>query len=279
MKNILKQIISFTIFTFLFIYCIKNNEYITKEIIKSCNLWLTKVIPSLFPSFILVDLLCASSLPYFLNKYLKINIIYFLSILSGSPTNAYLIKNYDIEKTKILATTKYTSLIFTFNFLKIIFNTSFAIILILANILSNIILIIIIKPPPIKYSLIKETNIPNILINSISKNIPTLLNILGTIIFFNILPLNMINNIYLKSFLLSIGEVTNSFTNLSITPLPILPKLFFTILTISTCGFCIEMQIKSILKDTSINYFQYFKYRLLHLLIYYTTLILYIIIT
>lgn len=264
MKNILKQIIIFTTFLILFTYCIKYNNYITNEILRSCNMWLTKVVPSLFPSFILVDLLCSSSLPYYLNKHLKINVIYFLSILSGSPTNAYLINNYDIEKTKLLAVTKYTSLIFTFNFLKIIFNTKTAILLIISNILANLILTIIIKPPKISYPLIPQTNIGNIILTSLTKNINTLLTILSTIIFFNILPINMIENIYIKSFLLSIFEVTNSFINLSTNNLPFYSKIIFTLLTLSSGGLCIEMQIKSILKDTSINYLKYFKYRLIH---------------
>ena len=62
MKNKFKNIILFTIIFIYFIYCITNNTYITKQTIYSFNLWLTKIIPSLFPTFIIVDLIYNSNL-------------------------------------------------------------------------------------------------------------------------------------------------------------------------------------------------------------------------
>ncbi len=267
MKNILKQIVLLTIFLSIFYYSVNYNTYISKQIIYSCEIWLKKVVPSLFLSFILIDLLINSSLPYYLNKYLKINIIYLISILAGSPSNAYILKNYNQDITKIISINKYPSLIFTYNFLKVIFNSHIAIKFILINIICNIIIFIIIKPPKIEYKLIEKTNIIEILLNSINKNIQTLLNILGTIIFFNILPINKISNLYLKSFLLSFLEITNSFVNLSLSPLPFHFKIILANITLSTCGLCIEAQIKSVLKDAQINYPKYFKYRFWHLII------------
>ncbi len=267
MKNILKQLFLLTIFLLIFYYSINYNTYISHQIIYSCEIWLKKVVPSLFLSFILIDLLTNSSLPYYLNKYCKINIIYLLSIIAGSPSNAYILKNYNQDITKIISVNKYPSLIFTYNFLKIIFNAQIALKFILINIICNIILFIIIKPPKIEYKIIPQTNIIEVLLTSITKNIQTLLNILGTIIFFNILPITKIPNPYLKSFLLSFLEITNSFVNLSLTPLPFHLKILLANITLSTCGLCIEAQIKSVLKDTPINYPQYFKYRFWHLIL------------
>lgn len=270
MKNIIKEILLFTIITIYFVYCLNYNTYIKDQVIYSINIWITKILPSLFPTFIIVDIIYNSNIPYYLNKYLHINYIYIISIISGSPTNAHLLSNYNKDITKELSVTKYTSLLFTYTFLKQIFNVKLAITLILLNILSNIILIFFIKPKNVLIKKNKQTNPLNTLIKSISKNINTLITILGTIIFFNTLPTNQIKNIYCKTFLTSILEITTSLTHLSSINIPTNLKLFFTILSLSTCGLCIETQIKSIINDTCINYKKYVFYRLLHLIIFLT---------
>ncbi len=268
MKNILKELILFTILLIYFIYCLTNNDYITTKTIYSVTIWLKKIIPTLFPTFIIVDLIYNSNLPYYINKYLHINYIYLLSIISGSPSNAYILNKYNIDITKLLAVTKYTSPIFTYTFLKVIFNSKIALIIMSCNIITNFILIKLINPPKISFTR-QNISIFNTLINSITKNINTLIIILGTIIFFNTLPLNLIHNIYLKTFLLSILEITTSLSNLSTISMPLTLKLIFTIISISSCGLCIEAQIKSIINDTSINYPNYLLYRLIHLIIFF----------
>lgn len=266
MKNRIKEIITFTLLLSIQIYIIKNNQYIQNQTIYSINIWLTKLIPILFPTFILTDLIYNSNIPYYINKYLKINYIYILSIISGSPTNAYLINNINEDKTKLLAVTKYISLSFTYIAIKNIFNIKIALILICLNILSNILIILFIKPPK---TIIEKNNnkLINTLTNSISKSINTLLSILGTLIIVNLLPINKIDNQIIKSLLLSILEITSSLNNLQIQNIPLNIKLLCTIISISTCGICIELQIKSIINDANINYKKYYKYRLIHLIL------------
>ncbi len=268
MRNKLKEIILFTFILIYLIYTIKYTSYISKQTIYSVSIWLTKIIPSLFPTLIIIDLIHNSNIPYYIDKYLHINYIYIISIISGSPSNAYVLNKYNQDITKHLSTTKYTSIIFTYNYLKHIYNHQIALILIILNVLSNIILILIIKPQKLEIQRNKNKPILNTIIQSITKNINTLITILGTIIFFNTLPITKIKNIYLKTLLLSILEITTSLNNLSTTNIPINIKLLFTIISLSTCGLCIETQIKSIINDTSINYSKYINYRLLHLVIY-----------
>ena len=268
MKNIIKEIILFTIIILYLIYCLTFNSYIKEQVIYSINIWITKIIPSLFPTFIIIDLIYNSNIPYYISKYLHINCLYILSIISGSPSNAYILKKTNADITKQLSVTKYTSLIFTYNYLKSIFNGNTAILLILLNILSNIILILIIKPKNTIESTNKKANIFTTIINSITKNISSLITILGTIIFFNTLPINLITNTYIKTSILSILEITTSLNNLNTINIPLNIKLLFTVISLSTCGLCIESQIKSIINDTSINYNKYIKYRLIHLIIY-----------
>lgn len=268
MKNILKEISIFTIIFLYFIYIIKYNSYITEQTIYSVNIWLNKILPTLFPTFIIVDIIYNTNLPYYIEKYLHINFIYIISILSGSPSNAYILNKYNQNITKILSVTKYTSPIFTYTFLKAIFNHKTAILLISLNILSNIILKLIIKPKNIKYKRIKQETIYTTITNSIKKNINTLITILGTIIFFNTLPIHLIKNNLIKGIILSILEITTSLNNLLTTTLPYNIKILLTVISLSTCGLCIETQIKSIINDTFINYKEYLLYRLLHTIIF-----------
>jgi hypothetical protein len=268
MKNILKEISIFTIIFLYFIYIIKYNSYITEQTIYSVNIWLNKILPTLFPTFIIVDIIYNTNLPYYIEKYLHINFIYIISILSGSPSNAYILNKYNQNITKILSVTKYTSPIFTYTFLKAIFNHKTAILLISLNILSNIILKLIIKPKNIKNKRTKQETLYTTIINSIKKNINTLITILGTIIFFNTLPIHLIKNNLIKGIILSILEITTSLNNLLTTTLPYNIKILLTIISLSTCGLCIETQIKSIINDTFINYKEYLLYRLLHIIIF-----------
>ena len=102
--NKLKKIFTIIIL-FLSIYILFKYNYILKTtVMESYTLWLTKVFPSLFIMFILNDLIIKTNIldsishlinPFF-NKIFHTEgdacLIFILSILSGSPTNAYLIK-------------------------------------------------------------------------------------------------------------------------------------------------------------------------------------------
>ena len=267
MKNNIKEVLLFTILVISFIFVINYNNYINKQVIYSVTIWINKILPTLFPTFIIVDILINSKIPYYISKYTHINYIYVLSILSGSPTNAYLLNKYDTDITKILSVNIYTSPIFIYTFLKMIFNNYLALLLIILNIISNIILCIIINPVKLVYNNKQKPSI-EVLLNSIKSNMSILINIIKKIIFFNIIYNNIIENIYIKSLILSIMEITSSLNNLLIIDIPLNIKLLFSIISISTCGLCIQTQIKSTLTDTKLCYKKFLKYRLCHLIIY-----------
>lgn len=268
MKNKVKDLVLFTLLVLYFVYCLLNNTFIKEQVITTFNLWLTKIVPTLFPTFIILDLLYNSKIPYYINKYLHINCIYILSVISGSPSNAYILSKYNEDITKQLSITKYTSPIFTYTYLKTIFNHNKALIIIFTNIISNVILSLLIKPKNILYIETNHQNIFMLLSTSIKNNINNLITILGTIIFYNTLPISLINNNIVKTSILSILEITSSLENLTTINLPYNIKLLFTLISISTCGLCIETQIKSIINDTHINYKNYLLYRLIHLSIF-----------
>ena len=266
MKNTLKQIILFTLITLSYIYIINNINYIKINIINILKLSINNIIPIIFPTLFITNILLNTKIPYIINKYLKINPIYILSILTGSPTNAYMLNNYNIDKIKYLSLTNYPSLIFIYTYLNIIFNKKISIILIVTNIISNIILYFIIKPNKITYNNINQLPITLLIPESIKKSTTTTINIISSCMLYSILPTNLINNTYIKSLLLSITEITSSLNNLSNINIPLNIKLLFTIISISTTGLCIQTQILSIINN--INMKEYIKNRLLHLVIY-----------
>ena len=76
MKNILKETLLLTIILTYLLYSLTNNEYITIKTIYSLNIWTHKILPTLFPTFIITDLLYNSNIPYYLDKYFHLNYIY-----------------------------------------------------------------------------------------------------------------------------------------------------------------------------------------------------------
>lgn len=274
MKNTLNTFLFFTLLLLSYIYILTNINYITKQTINTLIILVNNVIPILLPTLILSNLLINSNLPYLINKYFHINPIYILSIITGSPTNASILSNYN-NITKLLSLTNYPSLLFIYNYLTKIYNNKLSILLILLNILSNIIIYYIIKPNKLTFTYNKQPFITS-LTNSIKQTTNTLLIIITSTILYSILPTSLIQNKYLKTLLLSISEISSSLHNLTNTNIPLNIKLLFTCITISTTGLCIQTQILSI--TNNINIKEYIKNRLLHLVIYliltYITIIL-----
>lgn len=274
MKNTLNTFIFFTLLLLSYIYILTNINYITKQTINTLIILINNVIPILLPTLILSNLLINSNLPYLINKYFHINPIYILSIITGSPTNASILSNYN-NITKLLSLTNYPSLLFIYNYLTKIYNNKLSILLILLNILSNIIIYYIIKPNKLTFTYNKQPFVTS-LTNSIKQTTNTLLIIITSTILYSILPTSLIQNKYLKTLLLSITEISSSLHNLTNTNIPLNIKLLFTCITISTTGLCIQTQILSI--TNNINIKEYIKNRLLHLVIYliltYITIIL-----
>lgn len=144
MKQNKGPLIGLTIIT---IFIFKNNFIIQDAILKSCNLFITKLFPSLFPMMIISDLFIYFGLPEFLCKHFgKIfqklfstspygAFIFFISCFSGSPTNAYLIKNLTNknyitveEASKILSFSFFSNPLFLYTMLSLIFKNDLKIV-------------------------------------------------------------------------------------------------------------------------------------------------------
>lgn len=228
------------------------------------NLWSKSVFPILFPTFILSDLLISSNIINVLtNKLGKLFgkifktskyalYIFLISLLSGTPTNAKNLKVlYDEGVLSLNSITKILSFTYFFNPFFILSFTSGRILLIfwISNLITGFLLRNYYQEEPSK-------NTSNIAIKfnftkSIASNMTTIINILGTITIFMVISyavpfINEYVNVLFTSFL----EISSGLYKI---------KMYFDwdfmyLIALSFGGISILMQIKSILKDTFVDY-------------------------
>lgn len=278
----------FSILCIIFIF--KNNKEVATIMIKATNLFLNKVFVSLFPMFIINDLLIAFHFPYYFyilfhTLFKKIfhtsgisAYVFIMSLISGTPSNAYILKNL-VETNKIteeeashyLFFTYFSNPLFLILMLSILFTKEKVLKIILIHYSCNILIAFLLrkKAPPISnVSLSQESlKIGSVLTNSIKKSISTLLMILGTIVFYmllsyiitNLLPLPLLIKTIFTGFL----EITSGLNSLPNLTISLKIKEIVAIAIISFGGLSIHTQIKSILEDTKIKYSSFLKGRIL----------------
>ena len=289
MKNKLTKIT--IIIFFLLIFIKKDIMYTT--IYNTTILWFKNIVPNLLPMFIITSLIINSNLIInickifgkFFNKIFKCSkygiFIYFLSLFTGSPSNAKyindLLKNNLISKnltTKLLLfTTNYNPLLI-YSLLTNYLNKSISIKIIFIIILSNIMIGLLNRNIP--YTEINN-NYNNKKINLsiiIKDTMDTLLMILGVLIFFNILiNLLPIHNLLLKNIINGFLEITTALKGLEYLNISYNFKILLSVIYLSFNGLSIHTQIKSILPDT--NYKLFIKSRIYSIFISITLLLLF----
>ncbi len=292
-----EKILNFTFCLCLFtlIYIIfKNNKEVSLVILDALNLFLTRVFVSLFPMFIINDLLINENIPFYFYKLFNnlfkkifktsgiLAFILIMSLISGTPSSAYIIKNMYLDKkitveeaNHYLMFTYFSNPLFLTLMLSLSFNTHTLLKIILIHYISNIIIGIIIRNKAPKISnnniYIKNTSISSALIKSINKSMSTLLMILGTITFYmliiyiinSILPLNNTLKVIISGFI----EITKGLNLLNSLNISLKLKEIMAVSIISFGGLSINTQVKSILEDTNINYKYFLKGRILQTLI------------
>ncbi len=269
---------------FLFIGYLFFNKDLELIINDSLDIFFRRVFPSLFPMFIISDLLISFNFVYYINKYttrffykiFKLNgsctYIFIMSLISGTPVNALvtseLYNNNFLSKedaTRIMSFTLFLNPLFLFVMLSLVFDLKTTIFLIINNYICSIILGLLLREDGnLSSSKIEFNNISiaNALINSISKSISVLTMILGTIVFFNLFRFGIDNSI-INSVISGTLEITGGLNSLN-TDINYFVSVLLASFMISFCGLCIHMQIKSIIADT-INYKVFIKNRLIHL--------------
>ena len=293
MKN---NIINTTIILLCIISLIEiflNKMLIFNTISTSLNIWINTLIPTLFPFFIISDILINYNITNYIPNQIKriftklfntsdnIITIFFLSLLSGFPSAA---KNIKLMVDKKLINTKEAShtLIFT-HFANPLFilgtiqtffikNKKLCIIILLSHYTPNIILGILTR-----YSSKKEKNIiekkeniifSKVIIKSIKNSIDTLLTILGILACSLIISSLIINrlklNIYNETLLKCLLEITMGINNLSKLNIPNIYKTILTSMTLSFGGLAIHMQVLSFITEVNLSYKKFLIARIYH---------------
>ena len=283
-SNLIIVILSFIVFILILL----NKTLISKTIITSFSIWFNTLVPSMFPMFILTDILInynfTDYIPKriigFISRIFNVSpssvLVIFLSMISGFPTNAICIKN-SIDKG--LISNKEAQHLLLFNhFANPLFvlatvgsfylnNTKYGVIILISHILSNIIIGILFRNRN-HYSLNnyisknnKSQSFGNIISNSITKSIDSLFMISGTVTLFLILSTLIINvfnlNDYMSVLLQGILEMTMSIAALSLLKISDIIKVVIATTIISFGGLSIHLQVYSSL-DNKIKYRNYF---------------------
>ena len=291
MKNNLYKNLLIITCIFVITFILLNNNIIKNNIIEAVNLWITKVFPSLFPMFVINDLLLYANFPSLIctlfNKIFRIKgtwtYVFIMSILSGCPSNAIILKSLINENkissedaAKTLAFTYFSNPLFLWNILNNTFNYTCTLKIIIVHYLTNIIILFFFfKKLNNKTCInaIETPNIPlsNVINNSIKKNLDTLLMILGTITFYAIISTIVINCFSLSNVTQTIikgfFEITQGLSSLANINIGIKLKEIIAITIISFGGLSIHSQVKNIISDTNIKYKYFLIGRIFHVLI------------
>ena len=290
MKKYSNQII-FILTIIILILVLSNKNLVSDSILSSLYIWYNTLIPSMFPMILLSDILITYNsyniMPKIITKTLSklfnisnnAVIIFILSLISGFPTNAISISK--AINNQIITKEEGNHLLLFCNFANPLFiletvgtfylkNTTYAIIILISHILSNIIIGIIFRKnnhPKDNYIIenSKSQSFGDVLSNSIYKSVKTLLYIAGTVTLFLILT-TLITHIFnlnnhLTLLIKSILEMTMALSYLSNLNISNPLKIILSSSIISFSGLSIHLQIISSFND--IKYKNYFKGRLL----------------
>ena len=283
---------------FIFIECLRYREIVFDTVSFSLNIWVNSLIPSIFPFFVLSDILITYHITNYIPKWIKnafsyifgvnnnVVSIFFLTIFSGFPAGARMIRMmYDKEIINLkdveqaLIFTHFSNPLFVVStvggcFLKSI---KLGYIVLISHYLGNIILGIIFRGNYDKSNNdytednVKCQSFGEVLINAIKSSVDILLLILGIISFFLIISSLIINVINLNSYnevlFRGILEFTMGIRYLSYLDISHIYKAVISTMFISFGGFSVYMQVMSQFIDISISRLKYFSVRVLHSII------------
>lgn len=308
----MKKKLTSTIIILLIIFIIFNIFYNSKDINSvisfSISIFIKNIFPSLFPMFVISDVLVELGIPIFLgNLFSKIttklfnvkkeaSFVFFMSLISGFPSNAKYIKTLVNKKifdhndaNKVLMFTSFSNPLFIFNTVGILFfnNIKIGLYIFLASLLGNITVGFLFKNLYIKKEIftkidfkdnlkllnnnINNTKIFKTFLKSVNSSLQTLLNIFGIITCFLIFT-TIINNFanfnYLTNLIITgIMEFTSGLNLVSISNISFNLKLYISMFFIAFGGLSVHAQIVTILEDIKINYGLFLLSRIIHSLL------------
>lgn len=297
MKKKITNLLILTLLIFILISILVYPSEIIESVLFSFEIWKNNIFPTLFPFFIISDLLTNYGLINILGKLTKnimkklfylpgeASFVIISSMASGFPSSAKFIKSLldkqilnNDEAEYLLTFTHFSSPLFVIGFIgcTTLGEKKLGYIILFSHIISNFIIAFLTRKKEfyINNSSSKELikserkGFTEALTISITKTINTLLLLLGiittfliisTIIlkFFNTSPL-------IKSLISGILEMTQGIKYISNIEIPLYVKSAIIGGFISFGGISVHLQVMSILSETKIKYRTYFLARITH---------------
>lgn len=286
------------ILTLFMMYQIIINKFLVYNSISfALDIWVNNLIPSLFPFFIISNILINYNFTYYIPKKIRefckyiFNItdnmltILILSMLAGFPNNA---RNTRIlydkklitldEANHILIFSHFANPSFILTTVGIFFfnDATIGMILLISHYLSNFILGILFRnffnhDKNNAYEAKQNINFGTVFINCINNSVDTILLICGIVTVFLLLS-SLINNIfnfdlYSLTLIKGILEITIGIQELSGLGLPIIYKSVIASCFLAFGGFSVHTQVISQISETNISYKYFFIGRIFQMII------------
>ena len=296
MKRYIDMIVVIICSLFLILFII-NRELVFNTVGFSLDIWITSVLPALFPFFVISDILISYDVIRYIPKVIKnlfkklFNVsdnglvVIILSMLSGFPSNARNIKNmYNSNKISkkegehLLYFTHFSNSMFILGTLVSIFlkKKELGLIIFISHYLPNIIIGILLRKLntnklDTNYNNDINNNFGLVLTKSIRKSLDSVFNILGTLTVFLIISSLLINvfnfNNGISLLIKSILELTSGLKELSNFNLSNSYLVIASSCILSFGGLSVHMQVINELSDTDISYSNFFIGRIIQVIL------------
>lgn len=296
----MKKIILILIILLFLLQILIYSSDVIKSVRFAFDIWKNNVFPSLFPFFVLSEVLIKlgfveitgklfSPIMKFLFKTSgESAFIFIMSIISGNPGNAkYTRELYDCglidknEASKMLMFTHFCNPLFILGTIGISFFSDYKIglTLLLSHYLGNLVIGLCFRNKfpsnNFKTNIKKRTsnteNIGTIITNSLLNSINTLILILGAISICLVLTTILDKNLNLTPFAQNIVngiiEVTQGVKYVSLTNIDIKVKEILCVIFLSFGGLSIHLQVVSMIAGSDIKYIPFFIARVFHAII------------
>ena len=296
MKRYIDMIVVIICSLFLILFII-NRELVFNTVGFSLDIWITSVLPALFPFFVISDILISYDVIRYIPKVIKnlfkklFNVsdnglvVIILSMLSGFPSNARNIKNmYNSNKISkkegehLLYFTHFSNPMFILGTLVSIFlkKKELGLIIFISHYLPNIIIGILLRKLntnklDTNYNNDINNNFGLVLTKSIRKSLDSVFNILGTLTVFLIISSLLINvfnfNNGISLLIKSILELTSGLKELSNFNFSNSYLVIASSCILSFGGLSVHMQVINELSDTDISYSNFFIGRIIQVIL------------
>lgn len=271
MIKFIKNVFILLFFSLMIVVFLSNPNLIMDSVNYSVNVFLTNVLPSLFPFFILADALINYGYVYFLNRIFRFKYSYLilLSLFSGLPSNAKyigkLLENGAIsvhDAEVMMAVTFFPNPMFVVGSVGTLMlgSTKLGMIMLGSIYISNFIIYLFnynnLNKSNINFSN-NRLNFTSLIRSSVINNAKTLVVILGTIVIFTTLSNVIFHYIdvppLVEAFVTGIFEMTSGVKKMSSLGIDTHFKIVFISVLLAFSGISVLCQAMSIVNDFNLN--------------------------